>query len=502
MKRFTSGPAIVFLIAAAKLIFHLATANRYGIFCDELYYIACSRHLDWGYVDQPPLIALITWIAMHVFGTSLLALRLLPAIAGAALVWLTGKLAREMGGGRFAQVLAALAVACVPIYMTLHHWMTMNAFEPLIWLGCAWCVVRAINTSDAHYWLGFGMLTGLGMENKYSAAFFVIGVAVGLIATRERKWLASRWIWIGAAAAIGIFLPNLIWLARHDFPFLELMRNVRASGRDVVRAPVAFIADQALIMNPVLFPIWVGGVVWLFASRYRVLGWTFAVVILVLMVLGGTDYYVAPLYPMAFAGGAIAFESITRKRARWTRAAFVALLVLATAALAPMTAPILPVESFARYQKLIGLEAPQIEHHEMGPLPQWFADEFGWEDMAREVARVYNSLPVEDRARTAIFCNQYSEAAALDFYGPKYGLPPAISNHQNYWYWGPRNYDGSIVIVTGSDGTGDREHFRTVEIAGRVGHIYARGDRHFPVLVCRGLIEDLRTFWPKTKNWG
>ena len=187
MKRYTSGPAIVLYIAAAKLIFHLATASRYGIFCDELYYIACSRHLDWGYVDQPPLIALITWIALHAFGTSLLALRLLPAMAGAGLVWLTGKLAREMGGGRFAQSLAALAVACVPIYMTLDHWMTMNAFEPLFWMGCAWCIVRAINTGDERYWLWFGVLTGLGMENKYGVAFFVLGVAAGLIAPEIPK---------------------------------------------------------------------------------------------------------------------------------------------------------------------------------------------------------------------------------------------------------------------------------------------------------------------------
>ncbi len=176
---------IVLWIAAAKLAFQLAIANRYGIFCDELYYIACSNHLAAGYVDQPPLIAFITWFARHAFGDSLFALRLLPAIAGAALVLLTAKLAREMGGGGFAQAMAALAVACVPIYMTMHHWMTMNAFEPLVWTGCAWCIVRAINTGDGRYWLWFGVLTGIGMENKYGVAFFVFGVAVGLLATER-----------------------------------------------------------------------------------------------------------------------------------------------------------------------------------------------------------------------------------------------------------------------------------------------------------------------------
>ncbi len=487
----------VLCIAAAKFLLQMAVAGRYGIFVDELYYIACSRHLDWGYVDQPPLIALLTWIELHLFGSSLYGLRFLPALAGAVLVWLTGKLARELGGGAFAQTIAALSVACVPIYMILNHWMTMNAFEPLIWLGCALCVVRAIHSGDGRWWLWFGVLAGLGMENKYSVAFFAIGIVAGLLATRERKWLASRWMWIGAAAAIAIFLPNFIWLIRHDFPFLTLMRNVRASGRDVVRPPLAFIGDQMLIMNPVLAPLWIAGVVWLFRSRYRVLGWTFVVVFLALLLLGGKDYYVAPLYPMTFAAGAVAFESARR----WMKFAYISALAIVTALLTPMVSPVLSVESYLRYQKWLGLAPPQIEHHDMGPLPQWFADEFGWEDMAREVARVYNNLPPEEQERAAIFGNNYGEAGAIDFFGPKYGLPPAISNHQNYWYWGPRDYDGSVVIVMGSDGRGDREHFRSIEIAGHVGHPYARRDRWFPVLVCRGLTGNLQTFWSRIRNW-
>jgi hypothetical protein len=452
-------------------------------------------------VDQPPLIAGITWLALHLFGDSLLALRLLPAIAGAALVWLTAQLSKELGGGRFAQVLAALASACVPIYIIFEHWMTMNAFEPLIWTASAWCVARAINSGDARFWLWFGVLVGLGMENKYSIAFFACGVVLGLLLTRERKFLATRWIWIGAGTAIAIFLPNLIWLFRHNFPFLELMRNVRASGRNVVRAPLPFIADQAFIMNPVLAPLWVGGVVFLVVGRYRILAWTFVFVFGAMMILGGKDYYVAPVYPIAFAGGAIAFESLTRTRMAWSRAAYAAVLVIETVILAPMFAPVLSPEAFIRYQKAIGLAPPQVERHRMGPLPQWFADEFGWEDMAREVARVYYSLPADERARTAIFGNDYAEAGAIDFYGPKYGLPPAICNHQSYWLWGPRDYTGEIMIVMGSDGRSDREHFKSVEVAGQVGHPYARGDRHFPVLLCHGLVTDLRLFWPKTKHW-
>src|SRR3954471_11603290 len=210
--------AMVWWIAAADLLFHLLIANRYGIFRDELYYLACAEHLDAGYVDQPPLIAFIAWIARHLFGESLLGLRLIPALAGAVTVWLTGKLARELGGGGFAQGLAALATFAAPVFLLMHHWFPMNAFEPLIWLACAWCIVRAINRQEPRYWLWFGILIGLGLENKYSTAFFAFTVAGALLFTRQRRFLASKWIWLGALCSLLIFLPNFIWMARHNFP--------------------------------------------------------------------------------------------------------------------------------------------------------------------------------------------------------------------------------------------------------------------------------------------
>lgn len=496
---------IVLLIAAAKLLFHLATAGRYGIFRDELYYLACADHLGWGYVDQPPLIAGIAWLARHAFGDSLLGLRLLPAIAGAALVWIAGILAREMGGGRFAQSLAALSVACVPIYLVFDHWITMNAFEPLIWMSCAWCVLRAIRTGDGRYWLGFGVLAGIGMENKYSIAFFIAGVAIGLLLSPERRFLRSRWMWIGALAAFLIFLPNLIWLVRHNFPFLELMRNVRRSGRDITRGPLAFILDQGMLINPVLFPLWAGGLIWLLFNRegrrYAVLGWTYLVMLVLFIALKGKNYYLSPAYPMLLAAGAVAFERLASRRIAWSRPAYIILTIAATVILAPLFAPILPVETYIRYQKVLGLEPPKSENQRTGALPQYFADEFGWEDMTRAVAKVYFSLPPSERATTAIFANDYGQAGAIDFFGPKYGLPKSIGGHQNYWYWGPREYTGSTVIVLGSDGSGDREHFATVEAAGHAEHAYSRLDEHFDIFLCRGLSQNFQAFWPQVKHW-
>ena len=505
VERDSRGPVIVLTIAAADLVFHLLIANRYGIFRDELYYLACSEHLGAGYVDQPPLIGFVTWFARHVFGESLLGLRFLPALAGAATVWLTGRLARELGGGAFAQAVAALATFAAPVFLLMHHWLTMNAFEPLVWLACVWCIVCAINREEPHYWLWFGVFIGIGMENKYSTAFFAFAVVGGLLLTPQRRFLVSKWIWLGALCSILIFLPNFIWMARHNFPFLELMHNIRSGHRDVVRGPIDFVIDQAKMMNPILFPLWAGGLVWLFASnagrQFRILGWTFTLLLIAFIVLKAKNYYVAPAYPMLFAAGGVAFETLSRARLRWSRPVYVAATILITSLLAPFAVPVLSPENYIAYQKTLGIAPPKAENQPTGPLPQHFADEFGWEDMARKVGEIYNALPPEQRAKTAIFANSYGQAGAIDFFGKKYGLPKSICNHQSYWMWGPRDYDGESVIVLGSDGRGDRKHFASVEVAGRTDHPYSRRDEHFDIFLCRDLNPSLQTFWPKMKKW-
>ena len=503
--RFTSGPVIVLYLAFAKLLLHLFTAARYGIFRDEMYYVACSKYLAWGYVDHPPMNVFIAWFARHVLGDSPIALRLLPAVAGAVLVWMTGKLTREMGGSRFAQALSALAIIPVPIYLIMHHWLTMNAFEPLLWMGCVWCVVRAINLRQPQYWFWLGVLTGVGLETKYSIAFLVIGILLGAFFGPERHFLKSPWLWSGMLVAAILALPNFLWQLHHDFPFLQLIHNIRMGNRDIVRGPLSFVTDQAAIMNPILFPLWAGGLFWLFfgqeGRRYRLLGWAYVVVLTAFIALGGKNYYVTPIYPMLFAAGAVGFERITAQGFAWCRAAYVAAIVVVGALLTPISCPILSPEHYIRYQAALPIQPPMAERQNNGPLPQFFADEFGWEEMVQQVARVYNGLSPEERSHTAIFANNWGEAAAIDFYGPRYGLPAAISNHNNYWYWGPRDYTGDIVIVLGSDGRGDREHFRSVQAAGQVEHPYSRRDEHFTIWLCRGLNQDLRELWPAMKKF-
>ena len=283
------------------------------------------------------------------------------------------------------------------------------------------------------------------------------------------------------------------------------MHNIRQTHRDVVRGPIAFFVDQVQIMNPILFPLWLGGLVWLFLGRegrrFRVLGIVYIVLLAAFIALRGKNYYLASIYPVLFAAGAIGLEKITAARWKWSRLVYALLVVGSTIILAPTVSPILSPEQFVAYQKKLGFEPPKAENQPTGPLPQYFADEFGWENIARETARVYNSLSPEEQARTAIFANNYGEAGAIDYFGPRLGLPKSICNHQSYWLWGPRDYDGSIVIVLGSDGTGDREHFQSVEPAGRVEHPYSRRDEHFDIFLCRGLTGDLHQFWLRMKNY-
>jgi len=501
---FTSSTAIVLYIAAASFLAHMLTATRYGYFRDELYYLACARHLAWGYVDQPPMIALVTWLTVHTLGTSLVALHFLPALAGATMVWLTALIARELGGGRFAQSLAALSIALAGVFVINAHLLTMNVFEPLFWMGCAWVVIRIIKTGNQKLWLWFGVLAGFGLENKYSMALFGFAIVVGLLLTAERKMFRSPWIWIAGAIAFAIFLPNLVWNIQHHWPFFQLMHNILASGRDIVRGPLAFMGDQIFMLSPLNFPIWLAGLLFLLSGRddkrFRVLGWAFLVVLATTMLLHGKDYYSAPAYPMLLAAGAVVIERAASAR-RWLKPTTLVALVAGTAPLLPMMIPILPLETYVHYQETIHLSPPATEKsHLDSPLPQYYSDDLGWEQMTAAVAHEYDRLPPGLRSVTAIYAQNYGEAGAIDLFGPKYGLPKAICPHQNYFLWGPRKYRGFGMIVLGDNRKNLEKYFGQVIHAGNFGVPYAL--EHGPIWMCtqpRGWT--LKQIWPKLKKW-
>lgn len=501
------GGRIVAAIAAATVVVRLATASFHGPFVDELYFLACGEHLAWGYVDMPPLTAVQAWITRTLLGESMLALRLLPALEGAALVLLVGLLVRRLGGGRFAQVLAATAVALSPGGMAFCSFISMNAVEPLVWTGLVLAVVRLVQSGDPRWWLLFGAIAGIGLLNKHTVVVCAFALVAGLVLTRERRLLASPWLVAGGAVAFALFVPNLLWMVEHGFPHLEQLANIRADGRNVELSPLTFFAQQLLFSNPVASPIWLGGLVWLFGhagdTRYRALAWAYPIALVTLIAAGGRVYYLGSIYPALFAAGGVAFERwLARPRLAWLRPVSVGVVALTGAALAPAFAPVLPPETTVAYLQATGISMPRIEHRRASALPQLLADRMGWQEMAEAVVRAYRALPAEDQRRCAIFGQDYGQAGAIDLYGPRLGLPKALSGHLTYWYWGPRGYTGEVMLVMGDSREELLEHFEVVEPVGEVGHPLAMASQHFTLHLCRkprGWTLD--QVWPQLKEW-
>src|SRR5262252_4393748 len=308
-----NGMAIVWAIAIAKLLFHIYFNSRYGYFRDEFDYMSCGDHLQWGYVDQPPLIPFLTHLSRAVLGDSLRAIRFLPALASALLVVQAAATARLLGGRFYSLLLAAICVALAPQYLSNGGLLGTNILEPNLWLGCAQFVILAIQRNDPRYWIGFGIVAGLGMEEKYTIAVFGLGIVIGLLLTEQRRAFLNRWIWLGGLVAFLIFLPNVLWNWHYDWPFLQLIRAIRAEGRDVVWGPFEFFFQQLLEVNPVAGMVWLSGLLALLFWRplrpYRVLGWSYLVSYTVIYLQHGKNYYLAPIYPMLFAAGAVAIDA-------------------------------------------------------------------------------------------------------------------------------------------------------------------------------------------------
>ncbi|HEY4271481.1 MAG TPA: glycosyltransferase family 39 protein [Candidatus Udaeobacter sp.] len=505
--RRSSELAIIVFFSASALLVHLLTNGRYGYFRDELYYLACARHLDFGYVDQPPLSILLLRLSEALLGDSLFAIRFLPALAGATTVALTGLLARELGGRGWAVALACAGSLCALFNLGVGNFFSMNAFEPLFWMGSVYLLVRIINGGSATLWIWFGALIGLGIENKHSTAFFATGIFVSLLLTPQRRHFLQKWIWLGGLIAFGIALPNIVWEARHHWPTYELLNNIAHSNKNVALSPVQFIAEQASFMNPGTLPLWLAGLFWLFGSRngrrYRAIGISYLVTLAEFIVLHGKSYYLAPAYPMLFAAGGVAIERGFAVRVTWLKPVLLATMLVAGVLFAPVIVPILPPDRLVAYMQAIHFEPPRTETSHTAALPQIFTDQFGWRQMVGSVADVYHHLRPEDQKQAAIFCQNYGEAGAIDFFGPKLGVPPAISGHQNYFLWGPRDWTGKIALVLDSSDDDERELFASVEDLGQVmSSPWAMPyERRNHIYLCRDLKVSVRELWPRVKKW-
>ncbi|MBO0694985.1 MAG: glycosyltransferase family 39 protein [Verrucomicrobia bacterium] len=506
-KRSGSDLTLIVVFSAVALLVHLLMNGRYGYFRDELYYIACSRHLAFGYVDQPPLSILLLRLTQILLGSSLFAIRLLPALASAATVAITGLIAREMGGRLWAVALGCAGSLCALFNLAVGNFFSMNAFEPLFWMGCIYLLVLIINSGSPTLWLWFGALIGLGLENKNSTAFFALGVFVALLLTPERRHFTEKWIWFGGLIAFAIALPNVLWQAQHHWPTYELLNNIAHSNKNVALSPVQFVVQQIVFMNPGTLPLWLAGLIWLFGSRdgrrYAALGIIYLVVLAEFIILHGKSYYLAPAYPMLFAAGGVAVERLFATRLKWFRPGLLALIITAGVLLAPLVVPILPPGKLVTYMRAIGLELPRTETSHTAVLPQLFADQFGWQEMVGSVGHVYNHLRPEDKKRAAIFCQNYGEAGAIDFFGTRFGLPPAISGHQNYFLWGPGDWTGEVALVLDTQDDKEREQFASVEDLGQiVSSPWAMPfERRTHLYLCRDLKGNVREIWPRVKKW-
>ena len=501
-----SGTVIVFYVAFLRIVLYLFAGPHYGYFRDELYYLACGEHPAWGYVDQPPLIGWTAWLLQHTIGTSLWSLRLLPAVSGAATIALAGLLAKELGGRRWAMFIASLAALMAPISLALSHLFTMNAFDPLLWTAIAYLIARLATSGDETLWLPIGALAGVTILNKYGVLFWLSGLIVGLCLTPLRQSLRHRWFWLASVLAAAIALPNFFWQWQHQFPFLELMHNVRQEGRDLVLAPLPYLQAQIQMLGFVAALLVPFALLFFFSKRgqlFCALGWAYLIFLAEMMFLHGKMYYVAPVYPMMFAAGAVWIESVTeRKLWTWVKPALAISMTAICGIYVPTILPILSVPGFLTYEHRMGIEQQKFEHTQQGTLPQLYADMFGWEEIAQRVAAFYNSLSPDEQRKTAIFANNYGEAGAIDFFGPKYGLPKAIGGHQNYWIWGPHQYTGESMIVLGED---DEKNMQTkctsYSIIGNTKDPLSRPDEWMPIYHCRGLKWNLQTIWPDLKHW-
>ena len=501
-----AATVLVLALAGATFLLHLLTNAHYNFFRDEFYYIACGEHLAWGYVDHPPLVALLAKLSRALFGDSLAGLRLLPALAGAATVWLAGLMARALGGGRYAQGLAALGVMVAPVYLEAFTLFTMNAFDILCWSLMLWITIRILKGGSPRLWLLIGLIAGVGLLNKHSVLFLLAGLFVGMLLTPARRHLRTRWPWLGGAIALAIFAPHLVWQAQHGWPTLEFMSNARRLKTAPI-APAQFLIAQAMIMLPLTAPVWIAGLGWLLVGRggrpCRALAWGYLFILAVFIATQAKPYYLCAFYPLLFASGAVVVEGLARRRLMgWLRAAIPALWIAGGALIAPVVLPVLPPAQLERYLGQFHLREPLSERHRPPRLTQTFADQFGWEEMVAKVARAYQTLTPEERARCGIFASNYGEAGALDFYGGKYGLPHALSGHNNYFLWGPGTRPIDIVITVGEHRDDVEKSFRNVVEVDRTHNEWCMPyEDDIPILIGRDPRAPLVDIWPQTKKY-
>ncbi|MBV8196833.1 MAG: glycosyltransferase family 39 protein [Candidatus Eremiobacteraeota bacterium] len=488
------------------LVVHLLANPHYGFFRDELYFIICGFRPAWGYVDQPPIVPLLA-AGSQLFGHSLFLLRAVPALFAAACVYTTCLLAIELGGGAFAELFAALIAAITPVLMRFATTITTDMVGLWLWPLAALLVLRIVKGANPRWWLAVGGIVGLALESKYSAIFFATAVVAALLVLPQRRALATPWFVGGVVLAALIALPNFLWQAAHGYPMWTLLRDAD-QYKNVQLSPLQYAATQVLLTHPLLAPVWVIGLVHVLRrTTERFLGVAYLLIIVQIYLLHGKHYYPGDVYPILIAAGAVSIERWTARAVAW-RPALTAYALVVGALLVPLLMPVLPEPTMSAYDRLAQttlareVALARTDSSAIGNLPPDWADMHGWRELAGVVARIYRSLPPSRRAQAAILASNYGEAAAIDFFGGTYGLPPVISGHNQYWVWGTRGYSGNVVIDVHGDCDRDAHLFRSQRVAAYFSNPWGRPfENGFPISICEGIRVPIAAFWPRLRNY-
>ncbi len=503
---------IILAFAAIPVLLHLYTNifAGYGYFRDELYYIACSRHLAAGYVDQPPLSIFILFLATRVLGDSIFAIRLLPALMSGVSIYLVGIMTRKMNSGNFAVGLACLSVVAAPYFLGVNSIFSMNSFDWVFWSLGAYILMLIIErdssgTKSGGLWIWLGVVLGLALLNKIDMLWFGSSLLIGLLLTPQRKFLKTIWPYISALIAFVLFSPYIIWNITHGFATLEFMHNASVI-KYASQNPGTFLAGSTQMLNYFALPVWLAGI-WFFfidkeGKKFRLLGYLFLVSLLVLIAnWHSKPEFLAPAFPILCIAGGVMFEKIIAHRGfRWIKFLLPGLIALNGLIALPFALPVLPVQTFISYSTALGIKPSLGEDHRLSALPQFYADMFGWQNMAQTVSKVYVSLPRSEQLTTAVFPRNYGEAGAIDFFRNKYPLPPVICGHNNYWFWGRGDSTFTTVITIGVDKKDLMNVFDSVKVADVIKDRYAMPyETNLPMSVCSGLKIPFYELWKRVK---
>ncbi|HTV04581.1 MAG TPA: glycosyltransferase family 39 protein [Acidobacteriaceae bacterium] len=487
---------VLLAIATAVAIFHLLTDNRYGFHRDELQFLSDARHLDWGFVAFPPFTPFVERVGLSLFGLSLVGLRLFSVIAQALLIFVAGLMARELGGGRLAQVTTALAVAFSPLPVFEATEFQYTSFAMLWWVLIAYFTVRLLKSEDPRWWLAIGAAIGVGLETKYAIVFYIAGILAGLLFTRARRYFASKWLWGGVGIALLIFLPNLIWLIRHDFISYTFLQHIHARDVGEGRADGFWKGQFLYDANVAAAPLWIAGLIgYLVSRRYRMLAWMYFVPVALFFAGKGRFYYTAGAYPMLLAMGAVVAECWLGRLPRWARVAvegvwggaFVFVSVVVCARLMPIAASG-PLKAYA------------LRHSED------LREEIGWNELVRTVAGIRDSLPADEQAHLGITTANYGEYGAIEILGRAYHLPEPIGTTNSEWYWGYPTPPPTTIIVLGLTREQADSIFTGCRLAGHNGNSLGvqneESEYHPDIFLCGPLRFPWAEAWKRHRDFG